>query len=444
MSQTPSSICRAALLVVLPLLAGCSPGAGGAGLMSPTAASSPATAASPSSAAPSAVASSSSPSPPAATSPSASGGASGAGSHPDLKGVRLALERFASDFDSPLLVTNAGDGSNRLFVAEQGGKIWIVENGKRLPSPFLDVSDRTSPGGERGLLGLAFAPKFGEGGEDRVYIDYTDREGDTIVAELHLGLDADAVDPGTFRQIIKIGQPYPNHNGGALAFDPDGMLIVAMGDGGSGGDPQERGQNPDELLGKLLRLDVLSGTADKPYAIPADNPFVGRDGYRPEIAFMGMRNPWRLSFDAPTGDLWIGDVGQGAWEEVDVAREGQLGLNFGWNVWEGRHCYRPSSNCSPDGMTMPVAEYGHGPQCTIIGGAVYRGQMIPALAGAYLFGDYCSGTLYAIDSAGADEQEPVVLDETGRQISSFGADESGELYVADISKGDILKIVPAG
>jgi glucose/arabinose dehydrogenase len=342
----------------------------------------------------------------------------------------------ASGFDRPLFVTNAGDGSGRLFVVEQGGRVWALTDGRRAPSPYLDASDEISSGGERGLLGLAFHPRFPD--DPRVFVDYTNVDGDTVVSSFQPGLDADALDPASEKQVITIKQPYANHNGGALAFDADGKLLVAMGDGGSGGDPEDRAENGQELLGKILRLDVDAG-GDEPYAIPADNPFVdGPD--RPEIAHLGLRNPWRLSIDRATGDLWIGDVGQGAIEEIDVARKGQLGLDFGWNTLEGSQCFEPRDGCDTQGKTMPVAEYTHDFGCTVIGGYVYRGTAHPSLTGIYVYADYCSGTMWAIDAA--DPGTPAVVNETGRTVGSFGEDEAGELYLADLGSGDILRLAP--
>jgi len=409
-------------LVLAALVAAC--GTGGNATPSPTVAPS----ATSSAATASAVASPSSA--PSSAAPS------GTSSGKDLTGLKIALEPVATGFDRPLFVTHAGDGSGRLFVVEQGGRIWAVTDGQRAPSPFLDISDEISSGGERGLLGLAFHPRFPD--DPRVFVDYTNAAGDTVVASFQPGLDADALDPASERQIIMIKQPYANHNGGALAFDAEGKLLIGMGDGGSGGDPQNRAENGQELLGKILRLDVdAGGTA--PYGIPADNPFVdGPD--RPEIGFIGLRNPWRLSIDRATGDLWIGDVGQGAVEEVDVARKGQLGLDFGWSTLEGTACFKPSEGCDTSGKTMPVAEYTHHFGCTVIGGYVYRGAAHPALTGIYVYADYCSGTMWAIDAA--QPGTPVVVNETGRTVGSFGEDEAGELYLADLGSGEILRLAP--
>jgi glucose/arabinose dehydrogenase len=416
---TPRSHALVAALVAI--LAACGP----SGVASPA----PSTAtASPTPASPPATPSAS-PSPSLSPTPAASGA---------LDDLRIALEPVAGGFDRPLFVTHAGDGSGRVYVVEQGGFVWLLEGGTRLDAPFLDISDRVTEGGERGLLGLAFHPAYPD--DPRVFVDYTATNGDEVVSSFEPGLDADALDPDSERIVIRIQDPYGNHNGGALAFDPQGALLIANGDGGSGGDPGDRAQDPRELLGKILRLDVDQADGDAGYAIPAENPHQA-DAFRPEIAHHGLRNPWRLSVDRATGDLWIGDVGQGAIEEVDVARAGQLGLDFGWNVLEGTQCYKPSTGCDTQGRTMPVAEYTHDDGCTIVGGYVYRGTAHPALIGRYFFGDYCSGKLWALDAADPDGARLVA--ETGHTISSFGEDETGELYLTDISSGDILRLAPA-
>ena len=366
------------------------------------------------------------------------------GDRPDLAAARVSLETVAAGFTSPLVVTSVPDGSGRLFVAEQGGRIRIVRDGLVLAEPFLDISDRVTAGGERGLLGLAFPPGYGDGWP-QLYVHYSDGNGDTAVSGFRVASGAaDTVDPGTEWAVLREPQPYANHNGGWIGFDTDGMLLIALGDGGAGGDPENRASDLDNLLGKMLRVDVLGAdAAGEPYLIPADNPFAATGG-RPEILHSGLRNPFRSSIDLETGDLWIGDVGQGSWEEVDVARAGSAGLDFGWRRWEGRHCYDPAEGCDPAGVTQPVAEYGHELGCSVIGGVVYRGDAIPDLRGAYLFSDYCSGTLWAVDSTTDEPQEPVVLLETGRRISSFGIGEDGEVYLTDLGGGELLRLVPAG
>jgi len=357
----------------------------------------------------------------------------------DPERVRLALRPVAGGLEAPLLATHAGDGSGRLFVLEQVGRIRIVQDGELRPEPFLDVSDRLVAGGEQGLLGLAFHPAFATNG--RFFVNYTDANGDTVVAEY--GLDAgetDRADPDSERVLLRIDQPFANHNGGNLAFGPDGFLYVGAGDGGSAGDPMGNGQGLDTLLGKILRIDVDGRSGGRPYAIPPDNPFVGREGARPEIWALGLRNPWRFSFDRGTGDLWIGDVGQASFEEIDTAPAGEPGVNYGWNTMEGRACFAPETGCDESGLALPVAVYGHDAGCSVTGGFVYRGARWPDLVGAYLFSDYCSGTIWALD-AEHPNAGPTVLLETGRAISSFGEDEAGELCVTDLAGGELLRVV---
>jgi glucose/arabinose dehydrogenase len=364
-------------------------------------------------------------------------------STPAQTGLQVTLQPFVEGFRSPLAAVSAKDGSGRLFVVEQGGLIRIVRDGAILPDPFLDLSGEISSGGEQGLLGLAFHPDFPT--DPRFFVDYTDTNGDTRVSSFTVDASKpDVADPASEKRLLFVDQPYANHNGGALAFGPDGDLYIGMGDGGSGGDPHENGQKLSTMLGKILRIDVDGATGDAAYKIPADNPFVNTAGAEPAIFLYGLRNPWRLSFDRATGDLWIGDVGQSAWEEIDVARAGTSGENFGWNRMEGAHCFRPDNGCDQTGLTLPVAEYSHAVGCTVIGGYVYRGSDQKALAGSYLFGDYCSGTIWAIDPAGDGLREPTVVAETDASISSFGEDEAGELYVTDISGGRLLRVVATG
>ena len=341
---------------------------------------------------------------------------------------------------SPLAVTHAADGSGRTFVAEQGGAIRIVRDGALVDRPFLDISDRISSGGERGLLGLAFHPDFPT--DPRFFVNYTDPNGDTrVVSFAQDSSDPDRADLSSEIRLLSIKQPFPNHNGGALAFGPDGFLYIATGDGGSGGDPQGNGQNLDTLLGKILRIDVDQTEADHPYAVPADNPFVGRAGAQPEIFTYGMRNPWRMSFDRATGDLWIGDVGQGAWEEIDVVRAGTSGQNFGWNRMEGAHCFRPPEGCEDPSLVLPVTEYGRNLGSTVIGGGIYRGSQQALLVGGYVFADYGSGRVFLINPASDGPTEPVVALESDATISSFGEGEDTELYATDLQSGELLHVV---
>jgi glucose/arabinose dehydrogenase len=351
----------------------------------------------------------------------------------------LALSGIVSGLQRPLWVGGAGDGSGRLFVLEQAGTIRVIRDGRLVSRPYLDIRDRVSSGGERGLLGLAFAPTFARDG--RFFVDATDPDGNTFVAEFRApDPAADTADPASERVILRIRQPFANHNGGGIIARPDGTLWIAAGDGGSGGDPQGNGQRRTTLLGKLLRIDPrAAGVA--PYTVPPDNPFAGRADARGEIWALGLRNPWRFSFDRATGDLWIGDVGQDRWEEVDRVRTGDAGgRNFGWNVMEGTHCFSPAAGCDTNGLTLPVAEYDHGQGCAITGGFVYRGAAIPALAGTYLYADSCSGRIWGLEAA-AEVPRARLLAGTGASIVSFGEDDAGELYVADVAGGAVSRLV---
>lgn len=344
----------------------------------------------------------------------------------------LRLETVATLDGRPLAFSALRDG--RLYVASQDGRAWILDGGSVGGEPLVDLRDRVLSGGERGLLGIAVHPRFPD--DPRAFVNYTDADGNTVVSSLTANADGTRLDPASERVILRVDQPFANHNGGAVAFGPDGYLYVSLGDGGSGGDPQGNGQSLETLLGKILRLDVDAGEAA--HGIPDDNPFADGGG-RPEIWLSGLRNPWRMGFDRATGDLWIGDVGQNAWEEIDVARAGGGGLNFGWNVMEGRHCFG-SRRCSEDGLVLPVTEYGHSAgNCTVIGGVVYRGTESPILRGGYLFADYCSGRIWAIEAAGDGFREPVEVGNAGPGIAAFGEDAAGELYAANLD-GTISRI----
>ena len=353
----------------------------------------------------------------------------------------LRLVAFASGLNRPINVTNAGDGSNRLFVNEQDGVIRVVEpDGALRSEPFLDIRRLVLSGGERGLLGLAFHPDFPA--QPRIYVDYTRvPDGATVIAEFHA--TADRADLASERVVMLIPQPFANHNGGQLAFGPDGYLYIGMGDGGSGGDPFGNGQNTHALLGKILRIDVDGQPATgKAYAIPHDNPFAPA-GIRPgagapEVWAYGLRNPWRFSFDSANGDLYIGDVGQSAWEEIDrQPADSRGGENYGWNQMEGDHCYRPG--CNPSLYIKPIAEYGHDQVCAVIGGYVYRGSRQPSLRGVYVFSDNCSGILWTLQVDAGRLAPKVVLD-SGSSISSFGVGDDGEIYAADL-RGNISHVV---
>ncbi|MBK5275970.1 MAG: PQQ-dependent sugar dehydrogenase [Desulfuromonadales bacterium] len=344
----------------------------------------------------------------------------------------ISLTRVAGGFSQPVAITNAGDGSNRLFVVEQGGTVKIMRNGVVAPAAFLNITSLVTPtGGEQGLLGLAFPPGFAARGT--FYVNYTNRTavGNTVVARFGLGASADIANPNSRQELLTIVQPFTNHNGGQLAFGPDSLLYIGTGDGGSGGDPLGNGQSLTTLLGKLLRIDVL-GTA-APYAIPAGNPFAN------EILAYGLRNPWRFSFDRLTGDLYLADVGQNLVEEVNFQPAGSgVGANYGWNVMEGSSCFANPS-CSSAGLTLPVAEYRHGSgDCSVTGGYVYRGSN-PSLRGVYLYGDFCSGRIWGLRRSGST-WENRLLNDTPFLISTFGEDEAGELYLADYGSGDIYRI----
>jgi glucose/arabinose dehydrogenase len=353
--------------------------------------------------------------------------------------IDLQLEPVASGFEAPLIVTNADDGSDRLFVGEQGGRVWIVADGDRGSQPFLDVSSLVVAGGEQGLLGLAFHPAYEDNG--RLFVNYTDVNGDTVVAEYRA--EGDQVNADSERILLTIDQPFPNHNGGALAFGEDGYLYIATGDGGGAGDPEENGQDLGTLLAKLLRIDVDNRPSGDAYAIPPDNPFTDRDdGARPEIWAYGLRNPWRFAFDYPTDNLWIADVGQQEFEEIDVVAADEGGLNYGWNVMEGSECFAVDE-CDRSGKVLPVAEYGHDEGCSVTGGPIYRGRRFPDMRGGYFFGDYCSGTIWALPADRPNSQPLVEVLSSERAISSFGVDEAGEMYLTDLSSGEVLHLVDA-
>jgi glucose/arabinose dehydrogenase len=353
--------------------------------------------------------------------------------------VAVGLEQVASGLDFPLYLTAPPGDSARLFVVQKGGTIRVIDHGALFPDPFLDLSAKVSTGGEQGLLGLAFAPDYDSSG--RFVVHYTDANGNTRVSLFRVSTDPSRADPASETLLFAATQPFSNHNGGQILFGPDGYLYLGLGDGGSAGDPQGRGQDLGEPLGSILRLSI----AASPATAPADNPFVGRTGARPEIWSYGLRNPWRFSFDRTTGDLYIADVGQSAWEEVDVstaAAGAGKGINFGWNIMEGNHCYQASS-CDRAGLAPAVLEYDHGQGCSISGGYVYRGAAIPALQGHYFYADYCQGWVRSFryaDGGVSDEADWPTL-RPGGSVPSFGEDAAGELYVVS-AEGTVWKIVP--
>ena len=351
-----------------------------------------------------------------------------------VRATGLALETVAQGLEDPLYLT-APAGDPRLFVVEQAGRIRIIKDGRLLPRPFLDLTDRVRSGGERGLLSVAFHPRYVSNGF--LYVNYTDARGNTQIERYSVSRDPDRADPSSAHRILSVDQPFANHNGGLVMFGPDGMLYVGMGDGGSGGDPFGNGQNRSTLLGKLLRLDVDHGD---PYAVPPDNPFVGRRGMRAEIWAYGMRNPWRFCFDRTAGVLYVADVGQNRWEEIDVAPLGAAGLDYGWNVMEGTHCFR-SEHCETRGRLTPVVEYGHDEGCSVTGGFVYRGRHLAALVGHYIYADYCRGWIRSFKYAGGAVSEHRAWQgiEPG-EVMSFGEDAAGELYVCSQS-GRVYRLV---
>ncbi|MCB0071304.1 MAG: PQQ-dependent sugar dehydrogenase [Caldilineaceae bacterium] len=361
---------------------------------------------------------------------------------------------------NPTFVTHAGDGSDRLFITEKQGRILIVEDGQLLATPFLDISDRTADYSECGLLSVIFPADYAEQGYFLVYYNYDvgalgdlvpperpdiPNDGcDTVVARFRVTDDPNVADPDSEERLLTQNQPYGNHDGGQMAYGPDGYVYIGLGDGGSGGDPHNLAQDPAILLGKMLRLDI---GATGPYTVPADNPFVGQDEFRPEIWAVGLRNPWRFSFDRGAGDLFIADVGQSNREEIDVQPASSTGgENYGWNIMEGLHCYPAIVACDTDGYTLPVLEYGRTEGQAVTGGYVYRGPTYPRMAGVYFFGDYVNGRIWGLRRDGADWVSQLLL-ETGwaGRLASFGEDEAGEIYVVDLNGalyrlGDTLQV----
>lgn len=355
-----------------------------------------------------------------------------------LDEIEIGLEPVAEGFEQPLYLTGAGDGSGRLFVLEKTGRAWEVSDGKR-ENLFLDLSGKVSTESEQGLLGMAFSPTFAKDG--LVFVSYTQKDGASVLSRFTV--DGEAIDPASEKMLLHVAQPYANHNGGMIAFGPDGYLYLGLGDGGSAGDPFGNGQNMNTLLGKMLRLDVVGGAGDPAgYVVPDDNPFTGQSGVKPEIWATGLRNPWRFSFDRATGELWIGDVGQNAWEEIDVQPANSAGgENYGWNLFEASHPYPADSN-PPDaaGFTMPLLEYDRDAGTSITGGYVYRGTTAPGLAGTYFYADFSVGRIWALQRASDGSAQTRELLDTDMMIASFGEDDDGELYVVDFN-GVVYRVV---
>ncbi|MGA9531410.1 MAG: PQQ-dependent sugar dehydrogenase [Anaerolineales bacterium] len=332
----------------------------------------------------------------------------------------------------PLDIQNAGD--DRLFIVEQPGVIRVVRDGILLPDPFLDIRSLVvNQGNEQGLLGLAFDPAYTDNGF--FYINYTGAGGKTRVVRYQVSGDPNRADPDSASVLLGYDQPYQNHNGGGLAFGPDGYLYIGAGDGGSGGDPLGNGQSLGTPLGKILRIDVHAGEL---YATPADNPFIGQDGARPEIWDYGLRNPWRFTFDRATGDLYIADVGQNQWEEINFEAAGSGGgVNYGWNRWEGMHAYQGDG----EGTTLPVAEYSHSQGCSVTGGVVLRDPALPAWNGVYLYADYCSGAIWGLVRDLNGEWLNDRLYTLDANITAFGTDANGSVFLADRG-GTIYQLQP--
>ncbi len=338
------------------------------------------------------------------------------------------------------------DGTSRLFVLEQRGRVLVFENrpGVSQSSVFLDLTDRVnSTGAEEGLLGLAFAPDFGRSGNFYVYYSASNPRR-SVISRFKAAPGSNTADGASEAKILEIAQPFANHNGGQLQFGPDGYLYIGLGDGGSAGDPNGNGQSLKTLLAKILRIDVNAASPGAGYRIPPDNPFVGQasTGVKEEIWAYGLRNPWRFSFDSVTGELWAGDVGQNAYEEIDIVAKGG---NYGWNKMEGLHCYPPSvQGCDKSAFVAPLLEYDHSRgECSITGGFVYRGELLPSLRGAYVYADYCTGRIWALRYSGGKVAEQLEVAKADILISSFGEDRAGNLYVlAHGDRGGIFRIAP--
>ena len=344
----------------------------------------------------------------------------------------IQLNPVITGLENPVAITHAGDGSGRLFITQQGGQILIYDGDQVLTELFLDLSAFVSAGGERGLFSLAFHPEFASNGF--LFVNYTDINGDTVVARYSVSADPNIVDTNSAFILLTIQQPFANHNGGQLQFGPDGFLYIATGDGGAGGDPDNNAQTLSNLLGKILRIDVDGAP---PYSIPADNPFLGDPGASEEIWALGLRNPWRFSFDRLTGDIFIADVGQNSLEEVNYQpADSQGGENYGWRLMEGSQCFNPPSNCDMGTLTLPILEYDHTIGRSVTGGYRYRGNQNPGMSGVYFYGDFSEGLIWGATQNNAGEWTTSVLLDTDLSISTFGEDQNGEIYLAHLSSVD--------
>lgn len=346
----------------------------------------------------------------------------------------IQIEAVITGLDSPVAITHAGDGSGRLFITQLSGQILVFDGTQILPEPFLDIASLISTGGERGLFSVAFHPNYTINGF--LFVNYTNinGNGDTVVARYSVSADPNVVDANSAFILLTVTQPFTNHNGGQLQFGPDGFLYIGMGDGGFGGDPSNNAQTLSNLLGKILRIDVDGGL---PYSIPADNPFLGNPGAREEIWALGLRNPWRFSFDRLIGDFFVADVGQNNLEEVNFQPvDSQGGDNYGWRLMEGSDCFNPSVNCDNGMLTLPILEYDHSLGCSITGGYRYRGSENPGLAGVYFYGDFCTGRIWGATENTAGEWTTTLLLDTDLSVTAFGEDENGELYLAHFSSDD--------
>lgn len=353
---------------------------------------------------------------------------------------QLALQLLISGFNFPLGLEQPNDGSGRLFVVEQAGTIRIVSGGSVLPQPFLDITSKVMMNGEMGLLGLTFHPSFAR--NRKFYLNYARDNGgqfQSVIAEyMASSSNPNVADPTSERILLTVDQVgnFNNHKAGQLAFGADGFLYFGLGDGGSAGDPFGHGQNTGILLGKMMRIDVDSSSPGLQYGIPPDNPFVGGGGL-PEIWAYGFRNPWRFSFDRSTGRLFVADVGQDSFEEVDIV---QKGGNYGWNIMEGMHCFNPPSGCNMTGLILPIAEYSHAEGDAIIGGFVYHGTGIQGLQGTYVFGDLNTGKIWGLQETTPNVWTRTLLATTGKTVSSFGQDQAGELYLIDYAAGSVFRV----